>query len=177
MTRISAGIACAFAISALADQTGKPTAEVGAKATQAVKEVFPDAQIGKIGTENEDGMNLVEVKFTVNGVKKEADVSMDGVLLEVEEKGEIAKLPESAAQALKKATQGMKAKYEIATTYAKQQKDASGTMTVTKLAQPTVAYEADVKNGDKKGEFVVDANGKILESPKWAESSEKEEKD
>jgi len=173
-----AGLVSMFASTALAGENEKPGEEMVVKAAQAVKNAFPDAVVGKMATENEDGVNIVEVKFSVNGTKKEADVSLDGVLLAVEEKGDIANFPPAAAKALNDATKGMKAKHEISTTYAKVEKDASGQMTVVKLAQPAVEYEAEVKKGGKEGEFSVDATGKMLESPKWAaEGDGKDEKD
>jgi len=48
---------------------------------------------------------------------------------------------------------------------------------VVKLAEPIIAYEADVEKDGKKGEFSISAEGSILESPKWAKSGEKESED
>ena len=74
-----------------------------------------------------------------------------------------------AAKKLKKLTKGMTVKaIEIAKTFAKADKNGK----VVKLAEPTIAYEADVEKDGKSGEFAVSADGKVLESPKWAEADD-----
>jgi hypothetical protein len=167
---------------AAAAEKEKPTPEVEAKVTQTIKDTFPDVVISNMGKGNEDGLDVIGVAFTSKGKKMDADVTPDGVLVGTEEEGDIKAFPPAAAKALKKATKGMKASYEIARTFAKGEKDASGVMKVTKLAEPIIAYEADVEKDGKKGEFAFDASGKLLESPDWAkagseEKNEKEEKD
>jgi hypothetical protein len=148
----------------------KPAIEVQTKVSQAIKEAFPDAVIGDMAKENEDGLDVIAVGFTSKGVKIDADVTPDGILVETEQAADIKTFPQPAADALKKATLGMKASFEIARTFAKAEKTASGSMKVTKLAKPVVAYEADVEKDGKKGEFAFDAEGKLLESPKWAKT-------
>ena len=91
---------------------------------------------------------------------------------------EISALPAKAAAALKAATKGMTIRMtEIATTYAVADKNDSSGDKAVKLDQPTVAYEQGVRQGTKKGSFAVNADGKILESPKWYKASGKEEDD
>jgi hypothetical protein len=176
------GLAGVVSSNALAAEKEKPSPEVQAKVSQAVKDAFPDAVIGDMVKEKEDGLDVIGVAFTSKGNKIDADVTPDGILVGTEEAADIKLFPKPAAKALKKATKGMKASFEIARTFATSQKDASGAMKVTKLDEPTVAYEADVEKDGKKGEFAFDANGKLLESPKWAkadtkENDEKEEKE
>lgn len=178
---VALGLATGFSATRAAEKE-KPTPEVQEKVTKAIKEAFPDAVIGEMAKEKEDGLDVIGVLFTSNGKKIDGDVTPDGILVETEEAADISTFPEPAAKALKKATKKMKASFEIARTFAKAEKDASGTMKVTKLAGPTIAYEADVEKDGKKGEFAFDAEGKLLESPKWAkagtkEKGEKEEKE
>ncbi len=172
------GLASAVSSNGLAAEKEKPSADVQAKVSQAIKDAFPDAVIGNMVKEKEDGLDVIGVAFTSKGNKIDADVTPEGVLVETEESADIKTFPKSAAKALKKATKGMKASFEIAKTFAKSEKDASGAMKVTKLTEPTTAYEADVEKDGKKGEFAFDADGKMLESPKWAKSgsNEKDEK-
>jgi hypothetical protein len=179
------GLASVVSSNALAAEKEKPAAEVQAKVTQAIKDAFPEAVISNMAKEKEDGLDVIGVAFTSKGSKIDADVTPDGILVETEESADIKTFPRPAAKALKKATKGMKPSFEIARTFAKSEKDASGAMKVTKLAEPIIAYEADVEKDGKKGEFAFDADGKLLESPKWAkagsnekgEKSEKEEKE
>ena len=158
----------------LAADKEKPAPEVQVKVSQAIKDAFPDAVIGDTAKGNEDGLDVITVAFTSKGNKMDADVTPGGLLVGTEEPADIKTFPKAAAKALKKATKGMKASFEIARTFAKAEKDASGVMKAPKLAEPTIAYEADVEKDGQKGEFAFDANGKLLESPKWAKTGSKE---
>lgn len=153
-----------------------------ARVTQTIKHAFPDAVITKMGKETEDGLVFIGVDFTSKGTAVEADVTADGTLVGTEVAGELKAFPKAARKALKKATKGMRIKEtEVATTYAKADpRDKSGLKTI-KLEQPTVASEMEVEMNGRRGEFAVDAGGRILEAPKWAKeggkSEEKEDKD
>ena len=171
------GVAGLITSNAPAAEKEKPSAEVQAKVTQAIKDAFPDALISSMVKEKEDGLDVIGVAFTSNGNKIDGDVTPDGILVETEQPADIKTFPKPAAKALKKATKGMKASFEIAKNFAKAEKDASGAMKVIKLAEPTTAYEADVEKDGQKGEFAFDAEGKLLESPKWAKAGSKEEKE
>gem|GEM_PF-6181527 len=164
----------------------KPSPEVEARVTKVIQSTYPEVAITDISKGEEDGIPLNGVTFTSKGTKMDADVTDDGVIVGTEEEGDLKAFPKRAAKALKKATKGQTVKsIEIAKTYADASKDASGKVTTTKLAEPKIAYEADVEKDGQKGEWAVDAEGKILESPKWANKesadkggeSKKEEKD
>jgi hypothetical protein len=172
------GLAGVVMQNALAAPKEKPSPEIEAKLTQVIKSSYPDVVITKMGKETEDGLSFVEVAFTTKGVKMDADVMEDGTLVETEQAADIKTFPKPAAKALKKATKDMKIVVtEIATTYAKAAPgDTSGTKAV-KLAEPIIAYEADVEKDGKKGEFSISADGTILESPKWAKSGENKSED
>ena len=167
------GLAGVLASNASGAVKEKPAPQVQEKVAKAIKEAFPDAVISEMAKETEDGLEVIGVLFTSQGNKIDADVTPDGILLETEQSADISAFPRPAAKALKKATKKMKATFEIARTFAKAQKDASGAMRVAKLAEPTIAYEADVEQDGHKGEFAFDASGKLLESPKWAKGSSK----
>lgn len=176
---LGASLAIAVIANVSAADKEKPTVEVEARVTQTIRNTFPDVVISSMAKENEDGLDVIGVAFTSKGKKMDADVTPDGILVGTEEEADIKAFPKAAAKALKKATKGMKASYEIARTFAKGEKDGAGVTKVMKLAEPTIAYEADVEKDGKKGEFAFDANGKLLESPSWAKSGseEKEEKE
>jgi hypothetical protein len=172
------GLAGVGVSNAIAKEKVPPSPEVAAKITDVVRAAYPDAVIGAMAKENEDGLNFVEVALTSKGTKIDLDVMEDGTIVESEVSADISSFPEKAAEALNEATKGMKVlATDIATTYAEADaNDPSGNKAV-KLDQPKVAYERDVKKGGKKGEFAVDAEGKILESPKWYKKAEKDEDD
>lgn len=174
---VGLGLAATVQQKALAAPKEKPSAEVEAKITVALKAAYPDVVIIEMGKETEDGLSFVGVTLTSKGNKMDADVTEDGTIVGTEETTDITTFPKPAAKALKTATKDMTVKStEIAKTYAEADKnDKSGTKAV-KLAQPTVAYEADVEKDGQKGEFAFSADGTILESPKWAKSETKEDK-
>jgi len=161
---------------AFAKDNEKPSAEVQAQVTQAIKAKYPDAAIIKMGNENEDGLNFVGVQLTAGGTKMDVDVTADGTLVGSEEDANIQTFPDAAAKALQTATKGLTVKdTEIAKTYAKADpNDKTGTKVIV-LAEPTIAYEMDVEKDGQKGEFSVDANGTFLETPKWTSKHEKSE--
>ena len=154
----------------------KPSPAVEAKITETLKAAFPEVVIAGMVQEKEDGLTFFAVDFTSKGAKIDGDVTADGVLVGTEQAADIKTFPKAARKALKKATQGMKVVVtEIATTYAEADKnDKTGTKAI-KLAKPTIAYDADVEQDGKSGEFAVNAEGTILESPKWVKSTDKKE--
>jgi hypothetical protein len=172
---LGVGLVGALLPNALGAEKEKPSATVAARVTETIKSKFPDAVITQMGKESEDGLSFIGVDFTLNGAKVEADVMEDGTLVGTEVAGDINTFPKPAAKALKKATNGMTVKEtEIATTYAKADPNDKTGMKAVTLAQPKIAYEMAVEKDGKKGEFAVDADGNILESPKWASHSKAE---
>ncbi len=97
----------------LAAEKEAPSPEVQAKVSQAIKDVFPDAVIGSMAKEREDGLDLIGVGFTSKGAEIDADVTPDGILVETEQAARLETFPKPAAKALKKATKGMKRSFEI----------------------------------------------------------------
>lgn len=179
----SVGIVGAILPNALAESKNeKPGAEAAAKITQALKAVYPDAVIGEMGKETEDGISFYEVGLTVKGTKMDADVTSDGTIIETEQEADMQTFPKAAADAIKKAAKGMKISGgELTTTYAKAVKDDTTgdiqTIRVVKLTAPTISYEVDVKKDGREGEIAASAEGTILESPKWAKTGKDKEED
>lgn len=174
---LALGLAGFAGSQALAADKVKPSAEVEAQITKTLKATFPEVVINGMAQETEDGLTFFAVDMTSKGNKIDADVTADGTLVGTEEAIELKDMPKPAAKALKKATKGMKVSFEKATTYAEaDKKDTTGTKAV-KLTEPKVAYDADVEKDGKKGEYAADADGKIIESPNWAKTESKEEKD
>src|SRR6267378_1602829 len=102
---------------ALGAEKEKPSAEVAARVTQAIKAKYPDAAINGMAKETEDGLSFIGVQLTANGTEMDVDVMEDGTLVGSEEAADAKAFPKPAAKALKKATKGMTIKAtEIAKT-------------------------------------------------------------
>ena len=175
---LAIGLAGYAVSSAVAADKVKPSPEVEATITKTLKATFPEVMIAGMVQETEDGLTFFAVDMTSKGDKIDADVMADGTLIATEQAADMKTFPKAARKALKKATKGMKVVVtEIATTYAEADKQNPTANKSVKLAQPKIAYDADVEQDGKKGEFAVDAEGTILESPKWLKAEGKEEKD
>jgi hypothetical protein len=182
-TVLGLGLAGAILPNVLAQaKKDAPSAEATAKITAAIKALYPEAVIGKMGKEEEDGISFYEVALTVKGNKIDANVTSDGTIIETEETTDMKLFPKAASEAIAKAAKGMKITGgELVKTFAKAVKDDSTGDTqvthVVKLAEPTISYEVAVEQGTNKGELAVSAGGKVLETPKWAKTGADKEED
>ena len=171
------GIAGAMGTNVSGADAQKPSPEVEAKMTQIIKAAYPEVVITGMKKGNEDNISVIVVGFTSKGNKMDADVAEDGTIVGTEEVADIHTFPTPAANALNKLTKGMKVDaIEIAKTYAKADKNDKAGKRVIKLAEPIIAYEADVEKDGKKGEFGVSADGTVLERPKWAKEGKSKDK-
>jgi hypothetical protein len=151
----------------------KSASETEADVTRAIKDVYPDATVGKLKKAKSEGTNDVySVEFTSKGARMTADVVQDGTILEVEEPGDISTFPAAANAAVRKAITGMGIKdngVRVGHTYAEIRKDDSGEPTVVKLAEPLTTYRADVANNlGTPGKFSFKADGSVVDRPAWA---------
>ena len=129
-------------------------------AADALKAAFPQASIGKVALEEEDGMKLYEVELRHKGQDAEVAVSPDGVIVEVETKVSMADLPKAVADAIAKAAGGAKVE-EIEREETRAVVRAGK---LVKLAEPRVTYEAEFRKDGREVEIEVAADGTILKS-------------
>src|ERR1700730_7968725 len=123
--------------------------ELPAAVEKTVAEQSNGATIRGFSTEIEKGQNIYEAELIVNGHQK--DISMDehGKIIEVEEEVAMDSLPPAVKEGLRKsAGPGEIGKVESLTKNGK-----------------LVAYEADVKNENKRSEIQVGPDGKKLAHP------------
>jgi hypothetical protein len=69
---------------------------------EALKAKFPKAKIEKWTKEKEDGKEIYDIEFTVNGKKTEADIAADGTILNFEEEFPAKDLPKAVTDAVAK---------------------------------------------------------------------------
>jgi uncharacterized membrane protein YkoI len=149
-------------------------ATLPAAAATAVQAAFPGAKIGETSVETEGGVMIYTSEVTQNKVEYDVDVTGDGVITEVAQEIEAKDVPPAAAKAIAAAAPDAKVKeFQKIETRATV---ANGK--VTKLAQPTISYDAELSKEGMKATVEVSADGKVIEQPTWKKPGEKnEEKD
>jgi hypothetical protein len=111
------------------------------KAKAALLKLAGDNKITEVEMEKEHGIQVYEASWLVDGKKHEAEVTADGVLLELEESVDSDKVPEAVRTAAGKALPGdQKLRYEKHT---------------------IVLYEVKGKVDGKNKEIAINPGGKI----------------
>jgi hypothetical protein len=150
----------------------KPSAEVEAKMTEALKTDYPDAALGEFRKVKDAGTNKIfAVEFTARGDKMRAQVASDGTIVETEEPGDIKTFPAAASDALRKAITAMGTKdngIRFGRTYFEVQEGGTNGVALVKLSEPMLTYRADVANNKgKPGKYSFKADGTQVEQPTW----------
>jgi uncharacterized membrane protein YkoI len=123
-----------------------PLSEVPEKVMTAVKDKFPGAEITGAEKETEEGKVIYEINLKHKGQKIDAEFTPEGEFLEMEAVIDVKDLPKAVTEAIK-------ARYPDG--------EFKRAERVTKKDE-SITYEVIVQWGDKKGEVVVDPDGKIL---------------
>jgi hypothetical protein len=124
--------------------------QIPAKAREALQKLAGSNPIIKVESEKEHGVQVYEAAWTADGTKTEAEVTADGVLLEMEEWVKADKVPQAVRETAEKALAGAsKLSYEKHT---------------------VVFYEVEGKVDGKKKEVSISPAGKLM-------SQEDEDKD
>jgi len=134
---------------------------------------FPNAVINKIESEKEGGVTVWDIEFRDAKTHKETDIAEDGTMLEYTVHVTKKTFPKKAMKVVeaeaKKQEAAMGTMERIEVSY--ETKDGK----VVKLDKPQTRYAVELSKKDQTSEIVVDANGKVIEEPKW-EAKEKEKK-
>jgi uncharacterized membrane protein YkoI len=140
---------------------------------QAVKANCPGAVIDKMDVEKEAGLALYDIEFKAG--RGEIEVAEDGTVMDIATIVALKDIPKPAADAILKAAAGAKVgqleKSEIRAEIVKTGEKG----TIVKLAAPKYVYEAEVIQGEKRGEVQIAPDGKIVEGLKWGGEEEKAE--
>jgi hypothetical protein len=152
-----------------------PRAKLPPAVLQAVKANCPGAVIGKLEVEKEAGINLYDIEFKAG--RGEIEVAEDGTVMDIATIVALKDIPKPASEAILKAAAGAKItqleKSEVRAEIRKEGEQG----TIVKLNPVKYVFEAELIQGEKRGEVQVAPDGKIVEGPKWgADEEEKEER-
>jgi len=134
---------------------------------EVVNKYFSGAEIGLVETEKIDSTTLYDIEFKEN--KGEIEIAEDGTVIDISSIITWEELPVAVAESIKKVTEetgSTVVRLEKAEVQA-EIKEQAGKKVIIKLASPIFLYEAELARTDQKGEVQVDAEGKIVEGPKW----------
>jgi len=135
----------------------------------AIETLYPQAVIGKAKVE-EEGLKVYEVELKQDGQEFDVTVAADGTIVGIESELAVEDIPAAVAEALAKVTNGAKiTEVDEDVTYA--------VVTLTKLNEPQVSYEAEVTIDGKKCEVEVAADGTVLEKSKCEKDDDDEDDD
>jgi len=153
----------------------KANVELPAAVVQAVKANVPNAEIATAEVEKEAGINLYDIEFKAG--RGEIEVAEDGTVMDVVTVIALKDLPKAAAEAIQTAAPGATIK-RLEKSEVRAEISKEGAMgKIVKLAAPKHVYEAELTEGQKRGEIQVAPDGKIVEGPKWSAEEGKEEEE
>lgn len=145
----------------------EPKTELPAPVQAAVDAYFPDAEIDFVEVVDEDGITLYDIEFKAD--RGEIELAADGTIIDVVTIVTMEDLPEAAALAIQKATEGMTIKrLEKAEVHSEITREGETAAIVT-LETFKYVYEAELEQDGRTGEITVDAEGNIVEELKWDE--------
>lgn len=156
------------------EQGEKEEMELPAAVEEVVKANFPDAQIDFIEVSEEAGITLYDIEFKAD--KGEIELTADGTVLDVVTIITMEDLPQAAADAIQKASEGATIKRLEKSEVRAEIKKEGAEGKIVKLGSPRYVYEAELVKDGQAGEIEVDAEGKVIEPLKW-DTKGSEEKD
>ena len=160
--RLAAVAVMAFtvAVALAADPPKAEKPQLPEAAVKALKDAFPKAAIGKIGSEKESGVDIFTATLKQGKAEMTVHVTADGTIVAVDTPAAEKELSEAAAKAVKSAAEGAKitdvVKAEIR---AEAPKD---TAKFTKLEKPKTAFLVTVTKDAKMGTLKVADDGKVI---------------
>ncbi len=160
--RIQLGVFIVLALALTAAAQAK--VELPLAVAKAVQVNCPGAEIDKMDMEKEAGINLYDIEFKAG--RGEIEVAEDGTVMDVATIIQMKDVPKPAAEAIRKAVDGAKAKItQLEKSEVRAEIQQSGNKgKVVKLAAAKYVYEAEVAKGNQTGEIQVAPDGKIVEA-------------
>lgn len=155
----------------------KPKAEVKLPpaVAKAVQANCPGAVVDKMEIDKEGGIALYDLEFKAG--RGEIEVAEDGTVMDIATIVALKDIPKPAADAILKVAAGARLGQLERSEVRAEIKTQNGKGVIVKLDPPQYVYEAELVQGEKRGEVQVAPAGKIVEGPKWgAGDEEKEEK-
>jgi hypothetical protein len=135
--------------SAGGQEKGLKKSDLPAAVRKAAEEQSKGGLVRGYSREVENGKLMYEVETVTNGHSRDVTIAPDGTVLEVEEQVDLAHLPAPVREGLSR---------------------MAGSRTITKVESlakrgKLVAYEAQVRQADKRSEIQVGPDGKSLAHP------------
>lgn len=173
-TLIGIGIASAAALAVYGQEKGEKGQKEGAgeekvaldkvpaKAQEALKKLAGTAAITEVAKESEDGVDVFEAKWTIDGRLHEAAVAADGTLVDTEEQMDVKDIPDAVRKAAAAQFPGID----------------TDKVTYTKTVK--IIYEAEAKIDGKDREVKISPTGEVKKHEKKHEEKHEgkhEEKD
>jgi hypothetical protein len=174
-------LALALAVSAgWANQEGKEQGkkakvELPAAVVKAIKDNVPNAEIDIAEVEKEAGVALYDIEFKAG--RGEIEVAEDGTVMDIATIVALKDIPKLAAEAIRRAAAGATIQQVEKSEVRAEIKKEGEKATIVKLVPPKYVYEAELLQGEKRGEVQVEPDGTIVEGPKWGAEEAKEEKE
>ena len=157
-----------------AQQGVDPLSKVPPAVAQAVRANCPGAVVDKMEVEKDAGIALYDFEFKAG--RGEIEVAEDGTVMDIAAIVGLKDIPKPAADAILKAAAGAKIGQLEKSEVRAEIKTVGEAGKIVKLDPPQYVYEAELVQGEKRGEVQVAPDGKIVEGPKWgADEEEKEE--
>jgi len=125
-----------------------------AAVTKALRGLYPGATLEEAQQEME-GMRVYEVELKQGEREFEVTVAPNGTVIEVESEISVEELPDPVKAALRRAAQGAKIE-EVS------KEVTEWVVTLKKLDEPQVSYEAEVVKNGREIELAFAADGKLL---------------
>ncbi len=130
---------------------------------------FPKAEIEKVDAEEENGVQVYDFEFRKGKMEMETDITADGTMIEVTYVITLKDVPKKALKPIDDAAQGATKGRTEKVLVTHELKDGK----IIKLPKPLTHYSVEMKKGDEQAEIVVDADGKVVEAPKWVAPKKK----
>lgn len=125
--------------------------------------VFPKGQIEKVDAEEENGAVVYDFEFKDGRTEKETDITADGTMLEFSVMVRARNVPRAAMKTVRNAAEGAKIGRIERVEIGYELREGK----VVKLESPVIHYEIEMTRGDQRTEIVVDADGLVVDPPKW----------
>ncbi len=146
-------------------EKAEPEMELPAAVLEAIEANVPDAEIDFVEVVEEDGITLYDIEFKED--RGEIEVAEDGTVIDIVTIITMEELPEAAAQAIKKATEGITIRRLEESEVLSEIKKEKGKVIIFKLDTRRYVYEAELVEDDQTGEITIDDDGNIVEPLKW----------
>lgn len=130
---------------------------------------FPKAEIEKVDAEDENGVKVYDFEFRKGKMEMETDITADGTMIEVTYVIALKDVPKKALKPIDDAAQGARKGRTEKILISHELKDGK----VVKLPNQLTHYAVEMRKGGEHAEIIVDANGKVVEAPKWVAPKKK----